>query len=152
TVSLYDLQTGKRVRRLKCSSAPIFCLKYHPHLPRIAVGSLGNDGLSIWDVDTGQTLIRAPHPDGISSIAWHPRGHRLATGAGRHIYLWDTETGKAVTEQWRGHQTEGILLMFNLAGDRVVSTDWGSIRRLWDASSGQLLLSQPGEAHALFGS
>src|SRR5262249_16633623 len=25
-------------------------------------------------------------------------------------------------------------------------------RRLWDASSGQLLLSQPGEAHALFGS
>jgi WD40 repeat protein/tetratricopeptide (TPR) repeat protein len=123
---------------------PAFTLAYHPTLPRLAVAS-GNE-VAIWDIETGRRVLRLNHPAVVGSVAWHPRGHRLATASGGHqIHLWDAESGRLLTGPWQGHKVDGIRLAFNHAGDRVVSYDWQVILRLWDAATGQLLLSQPGD-------
>jgi serine/threonine protein kinase/WD40 repeat protein/tetratricopeptide (TPR) repeat protein len=147
TVSFYDLETGKLVRRLKCGTQGM-TLAYHPRLPRIAAGS--DQELTIWDTETGNCLMRIPHPS--PWVAWHPQGHRLAASGGNFIHLWDADTGKAVTEPWRGHKDVGIQLVFSHRGDRVASVGWDGVWRLWDAATGQPLLSTPGTSALVFGS
>jgi serine/threonine protein kinase/WD40 repeat protein len=144
TVSIWDTETGQPVRRLERPPGGVSPLVYHPRLPRLAVA--GGSEVAIWDVEAGKCLVRLPHPQQVSAIAWHPRGHRLATASGKYIHLWDAATGEPVTQPWRGHLTEGIVLRFDHAGTRVVSGDWWGIQRLWDAATGQLLLTLPGQA------
>jgi prepilin-type N-terminal cleavage/methylation domain-containing protein len=141
-VSLHDLGTGKRVAQLEPGPGPVFTLAYHPRLPRLAVAS-GNE-VTIWDLQTNRRLIRMPQPAAAIALAWHPRGHRLAIAAGgHHIQLWDAEAGRPVTARWHGHNNDGTQLRFSHAGDRVFSTQWYGMGRLWDAATGQLLLSLP---------
>jgi WD40 repeat protein len=142
-ISIYDTETGQLIRRLPPGPGPTFCLAYHPRLPRLAAANGGE--VTVWDVEKGQRLLRVSVPSGAQSIAWHPRGHRFATGAiNCLIYLWDAQTGQQLTAPWRGNQGGGIKLAFTNAGDRVVSNGWEGILRLWDAATGQLLLSRPG--------
>ncbi len=152
SVSIYDTETRQRIRRLDRGPGPVFCLAFHPRLPRLAV-PCGSE-VAIWDVETGQRLLRISHPVTVVAVAWHPRGHRLATSysSDHLIRLWDAETGREVTGAWRGHQNGGITLAFNHAGDRVINNDWSNILRLWDAATGQILLSKPGSVVLCFGS
>jgi serine/threonine protein kinase/WD40 repeat protein/tetratricopeptide (TPR) repeat protein len=142
-ISIYDPETGKRIRRLPPGPGPTFCLAFHPRLPRLAAAN-GSE-VTVWDLTSGQRLLRVGVPGGAYSIAWHPRGHRFATGSGNGlIYLWDAQTGQQPTAPWRGSQNGGIKLAFTHSGDRVVSNGWEGVLRLWDAATGQLLLSRPG--------
>jgi WD40 repeat protein len=154
TVSLYDLPTGKLVRRLKVTPDGAHCLSYHPHLPRL-VAACGKE-VVIWDVEKGQRLQQLTHPAAVSVVAWHPRGHRLAVGcANGEIHLWDAEKGQKVTPPWRSppaRDATNVRLAFNHAGDRVVSNNWDAVFRLWDAATGKLLLSKPGEGTLCFAS
>jgi len=151
TVTVYDTETGRRLRDLPPGPGPTYCLAYHPRLPRLAVAN-GSE-VVIWDIETGKRLLRLGHPASVSAVAWHPRGHRMAVGSGGYqIHLWDAESGRLLTGPWQGHKTDGIRLTFSHAGDRVVSNDWGGVLRLWDAATGQLLLSQSGAGGLHFSS
>jgi serine/threonine protein kinase/WD40 repeat protein/tetratricopeptide (TPR) repeat protein len=141
SVSIFDTQTRKEIRRLERGSGTVFCLAFHPTLPRLAVSN-GSD-VTIWDLETFQRRSVLRHPTTLSAVAWHPRGHRLVTASDRDIHLWDVEAAKRLTEPWLG-QGGGIQLCFDATGDRVISSDWGGTLRLWDGTSGQLLLSMPG--------
>jgi serine/threonine-protein kinase len=158
SVSLYDLPTGKLVRRLKVVPGLAHCLGYHPQLPRLVAASAAGDGteVAIWDVEKGQRLQQLTHPAAVTVVAWHPRGHRVAVGCSNgEIHLWDAETGQKVTAPWRGppaRDATGIRLAFNHAGDRVVSNNWDHVLRLWDAGTGKLLLSKSGRGTLGFAS
>jgi serine/threonine protein kinase len=122
-ISIYDTETGQLIRRLPPGPGSTFCLAYHPRLPRLAAGN-GSE-LTLWDIEKGQRLFRASVPGRVHSIAWHPRGHRFATGTwDGPIYLFDAQTGQQLTSPWRGTQSGGMLA-FTHAGDRVVSNGWG---------------------------
>jgi serine/threonine protein kinase/WD40 repeat protein/uncharacterized protein HemY len=154
SVSVYDLQTKARLRRLERGPGSVFCLAFHPHKPHLAVACANE--VAIWDVDSGSRLIRTRQPLTATAVAWHPRGHRLATAgefsSSEHpIYLWDAVTGQQVTAPWQGHKNGGIHLEFSHAGDRLVSNDWSGSVRLWDTVTGELLLSQPGGGIFHFG-
>jgi WD40 repeat protein len=45
---------------------------------------------------------------------------------------------------WTGHTNLGLQVAFNHAGDRLVSNDWSGQTRLWDVTTGRLLLTMPG--------
>ncbi len=81
----------------------------------------------------------------VSSLAWHPGGRRLAAACDDYrIHVWDLGTGREAMIPWGGHFDWGIQIGFNHAGDRLVSYDWSRQTRLWDANTGQLLLTLPG--------
>ncbi len=141
-MSIYDLESKKRLCRLPKAPGPVFCLAYHPKQPRLATG-IGNR-VAIWDLQSGKLLCQFFKRNRVTCIAWHPRGHRLAVGCDNgpdEIDLCDADTGHSITGTWRGHKTGGIQVAFNHAGDRVVSTDWHGALRFWDAATGRLLLS-----------
>jgi hypothetical protein len=66
-VSLYDLSTGRLVGRFGPGPGPVLALEYHPRLPRLAVGA-GSE-VAVWDLRTGQRLLRRAHP---KSATTHP--------------------------------------------------------------------------------
>ena len=80
--------------------------------------------------------------EGFSWAQWRPDGRMLAVcGEDRRIYLWDTVNQRLAMPPLEGHRNFGVVCCFNHAGDRLLSTDWSGICRLWDPRSGQLLLS-----------
>jgi eukaryotic-like serine/threonine-protein kinase len=150
SVTLYETESGREIRKLQSESNPVFCLAYHPSLPRLAVAA--KNCVYIFDLD-GTALQRLVHPeeiDEIHSLAWRPDGRQLAAGADdKRIYLWDTENGKQATAPWIGHNHGGIHLSFSPAGDRLVSNDWLGHFRLWDAHTGKELFHTP-EVHYVY--
>ena len=146
SVSIFDLTTGQRLRRLALDNTP-YHMEYHPqeHDGRLAIAA--GSAVRIFDATTGQEhkpLRHSPGSSWASGLAWHPDGRRIATSCDTQIFLWDAATATPLTLPWEGHTTQGIHLAFNHAGDRVVSTDWGGETRLWDAVTGRLLLRSPG--------
>jgi hypothetical protein len=67
----------------------------------------------------------------------------LAVSIDYKIYLWDVPTRRLVLPPLEGHRHLGLMMRFNHAGDRLLSTDWGGNWRLWDTHTGQLLLTLP---------
>jgi WD40 repeat protein/tetratricopeptide (TPR) repeat protein len=149
TVSIYDTETGQRLRRLGPVPSAITIVAYHPRLPRLAVAN--HSEVFIWDVETGQRLLRLHTAVGATWLAWHPRGHRLAIG-GEGIQLHDADTGKVLTQPWQLYQNGGTQIAFNHTGDCIASRDWGGVLRLRDAATGRQLLSLPSSPELHFGS
>jgi serine/threonine protein kinase/tetratricopeptide (TPR) repeat protein/WD40 repeat protein len=149
TVSVYDTGTGRPLRGLGPVPGGIDSVAYHPWLPRLAAAN-GSE-VFIWDVESGQRLVRLRPSGGAHQLAWHPRGHRLAV-AGDGIQLYDADTGQALAEPWRNYRNGGIEVAFDHAGDCLVSRDWGGVLRLRDAATGRQLLSLPRAPELRFGS
>ena len=97
----------------------------------------------------GQSSSNMVHLGGIQWLAWHPEGRILAV-AGKTktgppaITLYDVATGQQALAPLEGHKTSGVVMSFSHAGDRLLSTDWNGLWRLWDTGTGQLLLTIPG--------
>ena len=85
-------------------------------------------------------------------LAWHPRGRLLAASCDdRKIHIWDTQTSKESMAPLDGHPASKVTMVFNHAGDRILSTSWDRQSRLWDAVSGRLLFTMPASYGSLFG-
>jgi WD40 repeat protein len=118
-------------------------LAFHPRDDRLAVAC--HNVVQLFDSDSGEELPALRHPAEVTSLAWHPDGRRLATGCSdRKIHLWDTQSAVEVMPPWPGHMVDGIVVAFNHAGDRMISSDWGLQTRLWDTATGRMLLTFPG--------
>src|SRR5262249_10331614 len=98
------------------------------------------------NVETEKVLLGRPRPPGtgmVNCIEWHPAGRLVAVAnPDFSIELWDVEAGQLVL-QLKGHKSKGVDFCFSRAGDRLVSNDWSGILRVWDVSTGRLLLSHP---------
>jgi WD40 repeat protein len=143
SVSIYDLATAKRVQHLAVGAAPT-PLAFHPRDGRLAV-ACGN-AVKLFDVDTARELpaLRTPaSASRVFSVGWHPDGHRLAAGCNdHHIHFWDTATATMFAGD--APVATGFDIVFNHAGDRLVSRDWSSTALVWDVASARLLLTIPG--------
>jgi serine/threonine protein kinase/WD40 repeat protein len=142
-VSVMDLATGQCVRKFATGDSPSG-LAFHPRDRRLAVA--GGSSVRLYDTPSGRELpaLHSATVDWTHSVAWHPDGRRLAAGCSdRKIHLWDTATGVEATPPWT-HGDEDLRLAFNHAGDRLVSKGHGYHSRLWDTTTGRLLLEMPG--------
>jgi WD40 repeat protein/tetratricopeptide (TPR) repeat protein len=143
---LYDLQARAEVERWRLPgplhSSPAFA----PGSGRIAVCTSvdGRPVVEVRQVHGGAVLASLPNPSPWAAIVWHPDGRRLAVGCeDLRIHFWDSSTGKELGA-WEGHQDGGVRpLAFDQCGNRLVSTDWSNLLRVWDTSSGEQLFSAP---------
>jgi serine/threonine protein kinase/WD40 repeat protein/Tfp pilus assembly protein PilF len=144
SVRLFDTASAKELRRF---TVPLVGsdvgLVWNPKLPRLLVSTTRSRLLL--DVDTGKSWPIAPAiPTGFNFSDWHPDGRVLALSDTEFkIHLWDTITNRPVRPPLEGHRNSGIMMRFNHAGDRLLSTDWNNIWRLWDVGTGQQLLALP---------
>jgi WD40 repeat protein len=143
SLRLYDLETEREVKRHAINWPYQSSLRWNPRRPVLGVAVPG--GSRIFNLATGSVDQEAPD---MTVHNWHPEG-RVVVGvsdgdtSSPRICLWDTATRSLAVPPLVGHKNAGVVVRFNHAGDRLLSTDWGDIWRLWDARTGQLLLTQP---------
>src|SRR5262249_42897722 len=103
TIRLWDLATGKQVRRLVAITglgaqhAWVTSLAFSPDGKRILGGtSNGSTHLILWETATGKELWRIEEKQrGIGSVAFAPDGKAVASSdVSGEIVLWDAETGQ----------------------------------------------------------
>jgi serine/threonine protein kinase/WD40 repeat protein len=146
TVRFFDTGSERELRRFPIALRPDCMLRWSPKLPQLLIWM--PTSLSLMNVDTGEVATVGPRlPGGYSWVDWHPEGRLLATAGEQDykIYLWDITSGRLALPPLEGLKRKGIVMRFNHAGDRLLSTDWSHTWRLWDTRSGQLLLTMPAE-------
>jgi serine/threonine protein kinase/WD40 repeat protein len=150
TIRLYDTESGQEVRRFSPGIPNIGFLSWNPKLPQIALGL--PHAWRLLDANTGLVQPAAPVPGGFTQLDWHPEGRLLAVST-QHpdskICLFDASTRQLVLPPFQGHKNGGIVVRFNHAGDRLLSTDWNHLWRLWDVRTGQQLLTLPATTYNL---
>jgi serine/threonine protein kinase/WD40 repeat protein len=148
-VAVVDLASGQ-VRYLPGTGALPEYIQFAPDGNRFAVTVFrgGKWLIEVRDSATGQVQQSFPHPRKANHPVWHPDGRTLATcGDDLLIRLWDVPTGRLL-RVLQGHRTMGIRAAFSRSGDWLLSNDWHGVLRLWETSSGRLLLSLPASDYA----
>lgn len=139
-VRLWDVATGKEVRRLPGHRWRVTALAYLPDGRSIL--SAGMDGtVRQWDVETGKEIRRIDHdPTGVPAVAVSPDGRR-ALSAGwvdRTVRLWDLSDGRELLRFKGEHITQCVA--FSPDGRRALTGDSWYTVHLWrlPAPEGQL--------------
>jgi WD40 repeat protein len=152
TLRFFDTASGRELRKFTLDITPSDrALHWNPKLPQLLLDN--GTSMRLLNVDTGAAVEVGPKVSGrYSCMAWHPEGRLLAVSGEpqRKIYLWDVPSGRLVMPPLGDHKHGGVLMCFNHAGDRLLSTDWSGGGRLWDVRSGRLLLTVPGFTVNLF--
>jgi serine/threonine protein kinase/WD40 repeat protein len=144
SVGLRELATGKE----KHLGMGLWAhrLAFRPDGRQVAVSSLGNERVTLLDVDSGAVLAELAHPGEAHSLAWSQDGRLLAAGCiDTKVYVWDVpaQRQQAVLE---GHQQPANVLAFHPRANLLASSGIEGITRLWDPVSGRQLVKAPGTA------
>jgi WD40 repeat protein len=148
---VWELATGREVRRLTGIHAQVVALAFSADGRRLAAGGGGVESprvpawewssgntIRVWDVASGQEVSpRGGHEDAILSVAYSPDG-KLLTTAGRDntVRLWDAATGRERTSLI-GHQKRVSIVRFSPDGTSLASGSNDGTIRLWDVATGQ---------------
>ena len=106
----------------------------------------GSSGLAeVWDIKTHKKVvgIEAVGTLRVFGVDVSPDSTRLATGADQNVAVWSISTGQLLLGPWK-HSDFIAAVKFSPSGDRIATATWerNSIR-LYDSSSGQLLVDIP---------
>lgn len=143
TVRIFKLDTMAETSRFR-HGLPVDCwLSWNPRRALLAIWSPSRDVCEIVDASTGAKRREVRIPGGVNWLDWHPDGDIVAAcdEKNRRIFLMDSSTGRQLLPPLEGHTTFGITCRFSHSGDWLVSTDWSRLLRVWDARTGQQLLT-----------
>jgi RNA polymerase sigma factor (sigma-70 family) len=149
-VGLWDIATGKLLRRLDGHANVVFAVAFSPDGKALLSG--GQDRtLRLWDVAGGKELRRfAGHGGALTGVAFAPGGKRVAsTSLDGTARVWDAVTGGLVC-QFNNHGAVTRCVAFAPDGKSVVSGGDDGALRQWDAATGRELRQLPGPRGQVF--
>jgi len=136
SVRVWDVQTGKEVRKLEGLKGRVWSVAISPDGRHVLSG--GHERTPIlWDVATGVEVRRfLGHTDDVLCVAFLPDGRRaVSCSSDRTIRLWDVDTGKEI-HRFVGHSNAVISLAVSPDGRHLLSSDYSAHElRLWDLNT-----------------
>ncbi len=159
TVDIWRVETGECLRSLKGHLQPIICLTFapaqpvalenphpEPSIPLLATGSQ-DCTIRLWNISSGQCVKTLKgHPNGVWSVAFHPRGDLLVSGSNDStVKLWNPQTGQSL-RTLKGYSTGIKSLAFSPDGQCLVSSGDNKKINLWSLSAGECLRSVEGHS------
>ncbi len=116
-IHLWNIRTGKEVRRYEGHSGGVFGLAPLPDGKRFVSGSV--DGtIRLWDIDKGTELHRFEgHRGAVHAVAVSADGRRILSAGWRDwtVRLWDVDTGKEL-QCFKGHGSDVLGVAFSPDG------------------------------------
>ncbi|HEY7311725.1 MAG TPA: sigma-70 family RNA polymerase sigma factor [Gemmataceae bacterium] len=132
-VRVWDIATGKEVRRILASGSP--ALSPDGKLIALADGDR-KERIGVWDVATGK-LVRRFGERPVYHLLFSPDGRMLAAlGSPPVIELWDPATG-AILRTLEGHKDQLWSAAFSPDGKTLVSGSDDKTIRFWDPATGK---------------
>jgi len=136
TVRLWDLATGKQLRRLSHGSI-VTAVSFSPDGKTLASGS-EEQTVRVWDLATGKELQRLSHDSPVNAVSFSPDGKTLATGShDTTARVWDLATGKEL--QRLSHDSIVRAVSFSPDGKTLASGSEDQTVRVWDLATGKEL-------------
>jgi RNA polymerase sigma factor (sigma-70 family) len=136
TVSLWQLPSGKEIRRFEGHTAFVSCVALSPDGALLASG--GED-FRLWDATTGKELHRAAATPGeVWAVAFSPDGKLAAYGTSNPggvgaVNVVEAANGKPVA-QLGGHTNGVRAVVFSPDGKSLASAGYDNAIRLWDVA------------------
>jgi WD40 repeat protein len=150
---VWDAKTGQLLLTLKGHTEAVIAIAYSPDGQRIATGS-NDQTAKIWDANSGKELLTLTDPKNwVQGLSFSPDGTRLViistnpdTNA-NNAKLRDIFTGKELLT-FSTHQGNKFFkaVAYSPDGKRIATAEIGTndgVVRVWDALTGQELLSLP---------
>ncbi len=149
SVTICDLEAPRQKPLLLTSLQPSpGFLAFDPTGNRLAAIVSGR--VQILDAKTGKLLSSIPEPQAVQSLAWHPGGNYLALVCSHHeIHIRDLKRVKLLSVL-KGCRGGGIHLAFTPDGERLLSSGWEGVVRVWDWRTGRHLLQLTGDSNLSF--
>jgi WD40 repeat protein len=151
TVRVWDAATGREILCLPGPPRPLERkLETVPVSPAFSpdgrhLAAAGPDHcVKVWDATTGQEILTLTgHRERVLGVAFSPDGKRLASGSGGGdctMKIWDLADGKEI-HSIRGDTGWVVSVAFSPDGCRLASACAKGTVRVWDAATGQEILS-----------
>jgi RNA polymerase sigma factor (sigma-70 family) len=145
-VTLWDLATGKEVRRLSAPGVSALLnnesVAFSPDGKLLAASGGGAQTVHLWEASTGKHLHALAHPDWVHRLAFSPDGKALATTTSgareKALHLWEVRTGRRI-RTFEGHANTIFSVAFSPDGKTLASAGGDSTVRLWQVATGKEL-------------
>ncbi|HLJ55763.1 MAG TPA: hypothetical protein VKT77_12060, partial [Chthonomonadaceae bacterium] len=137
TARLWDLETGKELRRFKGHAAFLTSAVFSRDGKYVLTAS--NDKTArLWDAATGQEVRRFKgHRFGLNSAAFSADGRYVLTAASDNTArLWDIPTGKVI-RQFKGHTQSVNTADISPNGKYILTASDDMTARLWQTATGK---------------
>ena len=145
-IDVWDRGERRVVRRLPLDFPPHY-LAIDPEGRRLAVNNADAPArVAILELESGRVLADWRSQVGNTSLAWSADGQLLAIGSGSdsRVYVWNARRGE-LASVLSGNNSYIINVRFAHSGHLLATTSWENVTRLWDAASGELLATAPGQ-------
>ncbi len=141
-VSVWDLEARREIKRLSLGFRP-YSLCIDPTGKRVAANNADAPLVKILDLETGQELASWNSQVGMYAMAWSSDGQLLASGGDDRVYVWHVPR-RELASVLQGHTAGIIHAQFAHAGHLLATWSWDGTTRLWDAASGEALVTTAG--------
>jgi mono/diheme cytochrome c family protein len=139
TVRLWDVATGRELRRFEGHGDEVNAVAFVPDGKRLLTGSRDRT-VRLWDAHNAREMRRLRgHTDSVRAVAVALDGRRAASaGDDRTVRVWDLANGEEL-HCLTGHTQPVRTLAFSPDGRRLLSAGEDGTVRLWDLQTGKEL-------------
>ena len=154
TIRLWNAHTGEFIKYLEGHTKSVNSVVFSPNGNTLI--STGEDGVCLWDVNTGEYIEDVPIP--AVSAAFSPDGKTCAIGSETGISIRNAHTFQFLEsltrnigseDKFRGKDIGSIgSVAFSPDGNTIVSCGGNNIH-LWDSHTNQLLITLTGHTESV---
>jgi len=140
TAKIWDINTGNELATVDpmIHNSSVQSVVFGPNEEIIATTCLGDNFVRIWNVDTGEELMKIPHPDYVKSIIFSKDGASIATTCfDETVRVWDVQSGDLLHSFAHNYRTEKVI--FSRNGEFLATLGGDDVLRIWPISSKSLI-------------
>jgi WD40 repeat protein len=150
SILVWDVDTGKFVRRLEGSTEWVMCLATSPDGKQIAASGFDRT-IRIWDLSTGTKVKDIPaNQQIVIALAWSPDGRMIVSGGqDKKIRFWDVASA-AETRVIEGHTDQIFAVAIHPNGQWIASCSADKSVRIWNVADGKELKNLAGHTNWVY--
>ena len=142
---LWNIQTGCFTQKYDTKSRHVDRIDFSENGDYLVTASR-NKSARIFEVASGkETQVLTDDNDGVVSVAFSPDRNCVLTCLDSSAVMWDIKTGRKKFHL-SGHRAKVNSAVFNLNGDKIVTSSEDDTAILWDALSAKKLLTLEGHS------